>query len=32
MVPGIDHLDGILDIPGFDEMQDGDDMLGPNGL
>lgn len=32
MVPGIDHIDSILDMPGFDEMPDGDDMLGPNGL
>lgn len=32
MVPGINHIGGILDIAGFDEMQDGDDMLSPNGL
>lgn len=32
MVPGIDHIDGILDMPGFDGMPDVDDMPDLNGL
>lgn len=32
MGPGIDHIDTILDMPGFDEMPGGEDMSGSNGL
>ena len=32
MVPGIDHIDGFLDIPGFDETPADDDLPDLNGL
>lgn len=32
MVPEINHIDGIVDIPGFDEMSDNDDMPDLNNL
>lgn len=31
MVPGMNHIDGIVDIPGFDGTSDDDDMPDLNG-